>query len=112
MLREAGAGAIQSAQYLCSRGLWGRIEGLKQKSGGVGKKKNGGRNLERRGSEEKKEWGWEGRGRCRTWWQCKRDDLRLFLGTLPIHVSTPVLAEAAQRLLQHCPPVGCGKGRG
>lgn len=39
MLREAGAGAIQSAQYLCSRGLWGRIEGLKQKSGGVGKKK-------------------------------------------------------------------------
>lgn len=48
-----------------------------------GQKKNGGRNLGRRGSEEKKEWGLGGRGRCRTWWQCKRDDLRLTLGTCP-----------------------------
>lgn len=102
---------IQSAQHLCSSWLRGRIEGLEQKRGGTGKK-NGGRNLGRGGSEERKEWGLGRRGRCRTWWQCNRDDLRPSLGTLPIHVSTPALAEAAQRLCQHCPPVGCGKGRG
>lgn len=85
---------IQSAQHLCSSWLWGRIEGLEQKRGGTGKK-NGGRNLGRGGSEERKEWGLGRRGRCRTWWQCNRDDLRPSLR-----------AEDEQSPLVHVGPAG------